>query len=165
MLRTAQLLREEAEVLDALVAAELDGSGDAPADAISLERLAELPPALRRLVVQQLADRTAGGPVAGAARHAEEVAGATPQRHGRCSTSAAVSAPSSSAACSVRRQARHERERGAQIWFPALSGARDEPAIGETLVSREELRRRVAELGARGQRGLHAAETCSWSAS
>ena len=53
-------------------------SSTAPAarrrDAISLERLGELPPALRRLVVQQLADRAAGRPVAGAARHAEEVA-------------------------------------------------------------------------------------------
>ena len=38
-------------------------------------RLAELPPALRRLVLQRLADRAAGRPVAGAARHAEEVAG------------------------------------------------------------------------------------------
>ena len=74
MLRTAELLRDEAEVLDALVAAELDGSGGAPRGTIALERLAELPPALRRLVVQQLADRAAGRPVAGAARHADEVA-------------------------------------------------------------------------------------------
>jgi tRNA(Ile)-lysidine synthase len=74
VLRTAELLRDEAEVLDALVAAELDGSGDSPRNTIELERLAELPPALRRLVVQQLADRAAGRPVAGAARHAEEVA-------------------------------------------------------------------------------------------
>jgi tRNA(Ile)-lysidine synthase len=74
VLRTAELLRDEAEVLDALVASELDGSDGAPRDAIRLERLAELSPALRRLVVQQLADRAAGRPVAGAARHAEEVA-------------------------------------------------------------------------------------------
>ena len=74
VLRTAELLREEAEVLDALAAAELDGSGAEPRDAISLERLGELPVALRRLVVQQLADRAAGRPVPGAARHAEEVA-------------------------------------------------------------------------------------------
>ncbi|HEY5053694.1 MAG TPA: hypothetical protein VII45_09830, partial [Solirubrobacterales bacterium] len=33
-----------------------------------------LPPALRRLVVQQLADGAAGKPVPGAANHAEEVA-------------------------------------------------------------------------------------------
>jgi tRNA(Ile)-lysidine synthase len=74
VLRTAELLRDEGEVLDALVAAELDGSNGSPRNTIELERLAELPPALRRLVVQQLADRAAGRPVAGAARHAEDVA-------------------------------------------------------------------------------------------
>ena len=73
VLRTAELLRDEAEVLDALVAAELGGTAGSPRNTIELERLAELPPALRRLVVQQLADRAAGRPVAGAARHAEEV--------------------------------------------------------------------------------------------
>jgi len=74
VLRTAELLRDEAEVLDALVAAELDGAGGSARNTIELERLAELPPALRRLVVQRLADRAAGRPVAGAARHADEVA-------------------------------------------------------------------------------------------
>lgn len=74
VLRTAELLRDEAEVLDALVDAELDGSGDAARGTISLERLAELAPALRRLVVQRLADRAAGRPVPGAANHADEVA-------------------------------------------------------------------------------------------
>ena len=74
VLRTAALLRDEAEVLDELVAAELDGSNGSPRNTIELARLAELPPALRRLVVQQLADRAAGRPVAGAARHADEVA-------------------------------------------------------------------------------------------
>ena len=74
VLRTAELLRDEAEVLDELVAAEIDGSNGSPRNTIELGRLAELPPALRRLVVQQLADRAAGRPVAGAARHADEVA-------------------------------------------------------------------------------------------
>jgi tRNA(Ile)-lysidine synthase len=74
VLRTAELLRDEAEVLDGLVDAELDGSGGAPRGAIGIGRLAELPPALRRLVVQRLADRAAGRPVPGAARHADEVA-------------------------------------------------------------------------------------------
>ncbi len=74
VLRTAELLRDEAEVLDALVAAEVDGSNGAARGTIGLERLAALPPALRRLVVQRLADRAAGRPVAGAARHADEVA-------------------------------------------------------------------------------------------
>jgi len=75
VLRTAELLRDEAEVLDVLVEAEIDGSSGSPAGTIELDRLAGLSPALRRLVVQQLADRAAGRPVAGAARHAEEVAG------------------------------------------------------------------------------------------
>jgi tRNA(Ile)-lysidine synthase len=74
VLRTAALLREEAEVLDALVDGELEGSGEASRGEIALERLVELPPALRRLVVQRLADRAAGRPVAGAARHADQVA-------------------------------------------------------------------------------------------
>jgi tRNA(Ile)-lysidine synthase len=74
ILRTADLLRAEAEVLDDLVTAELDGSNGLRRGTIELERLAELPAALRRLVVQRLADRAAGRPIAGAANHAEEVA-------------------------------------------------------------------------------------------
>ncbi len=74
VLRTAELLRDEAEVLDALVDAELRGSNGADRGTISLDRLGELPSALRRLVVQRLADRAAGRPVPGAANHADEVA-------------------------------------------------------------------------------------------
>jgi tRNA(Ile)-lysidine synthase len=77
VLRTAALLRDEAEVLDRLVAAELDGSGDAPRARIAHARFAALPPALRRLVLQRLADAAAGRPVAGAARFADQVAGLT----------------------------------------------------------------------------------------
>lgn len=73
VLRTAELLRDEAEVLDALVDAELGANGSARST-IELDRLAELPGALRRLVVQRLADRAAGRPVPGAANHADEVA-------------------------------------------------------------------------------------------
>jgi len=73
VLRTAALLREEAELLDALVDAELEGGGGT----ISRERFAALHPALRRLVLQRLADEAAGRPVAGAARFAEQVAGLT----------------------------------------------------------------------------------------
>lgn len=75
VLRTAALLRDEAEVLDALVDAEVDGSGGSRRGTIALERLAELPPALRRLVLQRLADGAAGRPVPGAARFAEQVSG------------------------------------------------------------------------------------------
>jgi tRNA(Ile)-lysidine synthase len=75
VLRTAALLRDEADVLDLLVDAEVDGSSGSPRGTVALERLAELPPALRRLVLQRLADGAAGRPVPGAARFAEQVAG------------------------------------------------------------------------------------------
>jgi tRNA(Ile)-lysidine synthase len=55
VLRTAALLREETELLDALVDSELDGGGS-----IAIARLAELPPALARLVVIRLAEGAAG---------------------------------------------------------------------------------------------------------
>jgi tRNA(Ile)-lysidine synthase len=69
VLALADILRAEAEVLDELVSAALDGQAE-----IALARLRELPPAMRRLVVQRLADDAAGGPAAGVARRAEEVA-------------------------------------------------------------------------------------------
>jgi tRNA(Ile)-lysidine synthase len=76
VLRTAALLRDEAEVLDALVDAEVGGgSTGSPRGRISIERLAQLHPALRRLVVQRLADMAAGRPVPGAARYAEQLLG------------------------------------------------------------------------------------------
>ena len=53
--RTAELLREETDLLEGLVAAELDGK-----DTIALARLAELHPALARLVVVRLAEALAG---------------------------------------------------------------------------------------------------------
>lgn len=64
VLRTAALLREEAAVLDELIASELPGG----ADRIALARLAELHPALARLVVIRMAEDAAGGyvPQAGA---------------------------------------------------------------------------------------------------
>jgi tRNA(Ile)-lysidine synthase len=74
VLRTAELLRDEAEVLDSLVDAELGANGS-ERGTIELRRLAELPSALRRLVVQRLADRAAGRPVPGAANHADQVTG------------------------------------------------------------------------------------------
>jgi tRNA(Ile)-lysidine synthase len=73
VLRTAELLRDEAEVLDSLVDAELGANGS-ERGTIELDRLAELPSSLRRLVVQRLADRAAGRPVPGAANHADQVA-------------------------------------------------------------------------------------------
>jgi len=75
VLRTAALLREEAELLDSLVDAELAGGEGAEPGTIAHGRFAELHPALRRLVLQRLADEAAGRPVAGAARFADQVAG------------------------------------------------------------------------------------------
>ena len=67
-------LAEEAEALEAVVAAELERSGADVADAISVEHLGRLGPALRRFVLRAMAGRAAGGPVAlGRARAAEIV--------------------------------------------------------------------------------------------
>ena len=57
VLRTLGLLRDEAAVLDALVDEVLARAGDPPA----LTALRALPPALRRLALQRLADGAAGG--------------------------------------------------------------------------------------------------------
>lgn len=75
VLRTAELLRDEAEVLDSLVDAEVAAAPGSPRGTITLQRLGELHPALRRLVLQRLADAAAGRPVPGAARYADQVAG------------------------------------------------------------------------------------------
>jgi tRNA(Ile)-lysidine synthase len=72
VLRTAELLRAEAEVLDAAVD-EAFAVGPGGRNTIALARLAVLHPALRRLVVQRLADAAAGRPVAGAANYAEQL--------------------------------------------------------------------------------------------
>jgi tRNA(Ile)-lysidine synthase len=74
VLRTAALLREEAELLDSLVDAEVAGGEGVEPGTIRHALFAELHPALRRLVLQRLADEAAGRPVAGAARFAEQVA-------------------------------------------------------------------------------------------
>jgi tRNA(Ile)-lysidine synthase len=74
VLRTAALLRDEAELLDSLVEEELAGGEGIEPGTIAHARFAELHPALRRLVLQRLADRAAGRPVAGAARFADQVA-------------------------------------------------------------------------------------------
>jgi tRNA(Ile)-lysidine synthase len=73
VLAVTEILREEAEVLDALVQEALGGRQE-----VELAALRELPAALRRLVVQRLADEAAGGPAAGVARRAEDVAALGP---------------------------------------------------------------------------------------
>jgi tRNA(Ile)-lysidine synthase len=73
VLALSKLLREEAAVLEALVEDVLGGGSE-----IALARLRELPPALRRLVVQRLADGAVGGPAPGVGRRADEIAAMGP---------------------------------------------------------------------------------------
>lgn len=68
VLALAEILRDEAAVLDGLVDDVLGGAAE-----IELRRLRELPLALARLVVQRLADGAAGGPAPGAARRVQEI--------------------------------------------------------------------------------------------
>jgi tRNA(Ile)-lysidine synthase len=56
VVRTAELLRDEAEVLDVVVDTALAGR-----DRVAVEHLAALPRALARLVVRRLAERATGG--------------------------------------------------------------------------------------------------------
>ena len=68
VIAVAEILREEAAVLDALVDAVLERR-----DRVQLARLREIDPALARLVVQRLADDAAGGLAPGVARRAAEI--------------------------------------------------------------------------------------------
>ena len=77
VLRTAELLREETELLDGLVDAELAGRGS-----IAIDRLEQLPVALQRLVVIRLAEDAAGTFVPQAGERVAEI-GALGRRGGR----------------------------------------------------------------------------------
>lgn len=68
VLRTAELLREETELLDRTVDAELGGREE-----ISLERLGKLPRALQRMILVRLAELATGRPVPQAGEHLDEV--------------------------------------------------------------------------------------------
>jgi tRNA(Ile)-lysidine synthase len=68
VLRTAELLREETELLDGLVADTLAGGRS-----IEIARLGELEPALARLVVVRLAEQAAGTYVPQAGDHVQEI--------------------------------------------------------------------------------------------
>ena len=63
------MLRDEAAVLDAVLDAALAEAGDPPAAAA----LRALPPALRRLGLQRLADRAAGGRAPSIGHRTDEV--------------------------------------------------------------------------------------------
>ena len=68
VVRTAELLRDEAAVLDDVVGTALGGR-----DEIAVEHLAELPPALARLIVRHLAEDVAGGLCARAPGRLDEI--------------------------------------------------------------------------------------------
>jgi len=69
VLALAEILRDEAEVLDSLVDEALGGRRE-----LELQALRELPTALQALVVQRMADDAAGALAPGAARRAAEIA-------------------------------------------------------------------------------------------
>ena len=75
VLRTLEVLRDEAAVLDAVVDEALAAaiSGAPGGGAADLARLAALPPALARLALQRLADRAAGGAAPAIGARAEEL--------------------------------------------------------------------------------------------
>lgn len=72
VVRTAELLREEAAVLDEVVATALAGR-----DRIAVAHLAALPPALARLVVRRLAEDATGRLCARAANRLDEIVALT----------------------------------------------------------------------------------------
>ena len=68
VLALAEILRDEAEVLEILVEDELAGRAE-----IRLEQLRALPPALARLIVQRLADGVDGRPTPGTSRRLDDI--------------------------------------------------------------------------------------------
>lgn len=68
VLALAELLRDEADVLDALVDGELGGR-----EHVELTRLRALPPALARLIVQRLADQVQERPTPGTSRRLDDI--------------------------------------------------------------------------------------------
>jgi tRNA(Ile)-lysidine synthase len=78
VLRTAELLREETELLDSLVEEALEGKSS-----IAIERLAELPAALARMVVVSLAEGAAGAYVPQAGDRVQEILELASGRRGR----------------------------------------------------------------------------------
>jgi tRNA(Ile)-lysidine synthase len=118
VLAVAALLREEAGLLDGLVAEALQGR-----DQIELAALRALPVALQRLVVQRLADGAAGGPAPGTARRVEELVALKP--HG------ALDLPHGVRAVVERGILRFERQPKKPARPPAAAGGRvsaDRPA-------------------------------------
>jgi hypoxanthine phosphoribosyltransferase len=136
VLALAEILAAEGEVLDELVDGVLEGREE-----VSLEALRALPPALARLVVQRLADAAAGGPAAGVARRTPEIAAMSGRGRSALDLPRGVRATADAGVVrfGLTPHAPH---------LHTLGRVSDDPAIGEILVGAEDLRRRVAELGA-----------------
>jgi tRNA(Ile)-lysidine synthase len=113
VLALAELLRDEAAVLDALVEEALRGR-----NAISLAALRELPLALQRLIVQRLADEAAGAPVSGAARRTEDITGLGTRGTVELDVGGGVSAVAEYGR--LRFEPRSERAAPAVEWPPAV---------------------------------------------
>jgi tRNA(Ile)-lysidine synthase len=146
VLALAEILRQEGEVLEELIDTVLDGRSE-----IALATLRTLAPALRRLVVQRLADAVAGGPAAGVARRADEVAAMSDTGIAALDLPHGVRATVESGVVRFGRTPpmRSPPEgsppaRPRTLHSPVVS---DDPAIGEILVPSEDLNRRVRELG------------------
>ncbi len=156
MLRTAELLREETELLDGLVDR---GAGGRASDRARAAR-GELPAALARLVVVRLAEQAAGELVPQAGERVDELL-ALARRGGRAelhvggSVGAVIERRRAGDVRLPPRAARTDRlpaRSSGRLRRPRLSVAvrrelQSEPAVGEVLVSAEELQRRVRELG------------------
>ena len=104
LLASVEILRAEADVLNDAVAAALGGD-----NRIDTARLAELPPALARLVVIRLAEDAAGAPVPSVGARVQELLDARPTRRQRL----------------PRHRRRHPRHR--RIRRPALRNERTPP--------------------------------------
>jgi hypoxanthine phosphoribosyltransferase len=133
VLALAEILRDEGRVLDELVDSVLAGRSE-----ISLARLRELAPALRRLVVQRLADTAAGGARGRRRPPGGRGGGAARQRHRD-----ARSPPRRQGYCDRGRGALRAHSGAPSIHFAPVT---DEHEVGEILVGAEDLRRRVREL-------------------
>ena len=152
MLSTAALLREETELLDELVAKELQGR-----HSVTLARLAEMPAALARLVVVRLAEDAAGTYVPQAGARVQEIL-ALGRRGGRAELHVGGQAGAVIDRGVLEMIKLPPRDAGARSCPPPLrrldslrvaTPARvpGEPELGEVLVSAEDLQRRVVELG------------------
>ena len=101
VVRTAELLRDEAEVLDVVVDTALDGR-----DHIAVAHLAALPRALARLVVRRLAETAAGGLCAGRPPAASTTSSRWARARSTWATARGPSSPTGRCAASAHRPPR-----------------------------------------------------------